>query len=312
MFRLENKYRVGEKVRGIFSTPIQYEVRVPESDWSKYFGKYQNQKWEAWDSNSCWCLSAVNCAEDQLEWLWKNKMFSQEAKDFFVRNDYIDSEGDFSCSERYLEILSGVHDDGNDQMEAWKLMQKYGLIPRKDLTYSADKAKGYVSKSAFNADYFNSQAIIQEMRDKGQKFLTYVNIARQTIGKTWTTPDVLILKAALKQAPLQIGVPVPTFVQVWNSNYVSYAGEKSADHAIELYGINGNGDYLIFDQYMPNLKVLSKNYYLPFVTQGILTAVQPQSLNPIPQDQKKNDFWTGVFHWFMGIFDSKVPIGTTA
>src|ERR1039458_8635511 len=115
MFLLNTKKSILDKVKGIFNSPIPYEVRVPTGNWSSLFGHYENQKWGMWDSNSCWCLSAVNCIEDQLEWLWKNGMFSPEAKNFFTVNGYIDSDGDFSISERFYEIISGVKDAGNSQ-----------------------------------------------------------------------------------------------------------------------------------------------------------------------------------------------------
>ena len=78
--------------------PIPFENRIQTGDWSAYFGHYENQRWGEWDSDSCWALSGVNCIEDQLEWLWKNNKFSQEAKDFFTKNGYIDTDGDFSLS----------------------------------------------------------------------------------------------------------------------------------------------------------------------------------------------------------------------
>ena len=103
-----------EAVKGFFASPIKYEVRVLDGNWSPYFGHYQNQKWGNFDSSSCWALSGINCFEDQLEWLWKNGMFSQDSKNFFTQNGYIDSDGDFSLSERFIEILSKVQDNGNN------------------------------------------------------------------------------------------------------------------------------------------------------------------------------------------------------
>jgi hypothetical protein len=310
MFKLNTKKTIVEKVKGIFSMPIKYEVRVPDGDWTPYFGKYQNQRWGLWDSNSCWCLSAINCAEDQLEWLYKNGMFTQEAKEFFIKEGYIDEDGDFSLSERYIEILSGVHDNGNNQMEAWRLMQDFGCIPRKDLTYTVERANKFAQKLLFNADYFNMAEITEEMTTKAKKFKSYVSIARQWIGDAYRTPDAQIIKAALKQAPLQIGVPVPNPSYLWNNEKVVYAGEKTVDHAIELYKFDDTtGEYCIFDQYIPNLKRLSKNYYIPFITQGILYAIPQAIKNPIPQDEKLNSFWGAVMDWFNGIINPNIPVG---
>ncbi len=306
MFKLKSKETIGDKVRGIFSSPIQYENRLGSKKWTDYFGKYQNQKWGVWDSDSCWALSAINCVEDQMEYLWKNKMFSKEAQDFFTKNGYIDSDGDFSLSERYLEILSGVHDQGNNQMEAGRLMQIYGCIPRSDLTYTQNQANQWHTKEGFNADYFNINAITMDMRNKGQKFLTYVNIARQWIGKGWVTPEPMLLIACLKQAPLQIGIPCTA--DNWNATFVKYNGVRTANHAVELYDIDATGNYQIFDQYLPNLKTLSKDYYIPMVSQIIVTATPQMSPNPYPQVMWWNKFWTAVNQWYNGI-SNPFPIG---
>gem|GEM_PF-5118586 len=195
-----------------------------------------------------------NWIEDQLEFLSKTGQFSAEAMQFFKDEGYIDTDGDFSLSERFIEILSGIKDNGNDQMQFWILAQEYGLIPRSDLTYTQERSYMFASKEAFNYDYFNKGQITQDMYDKGQKFLFYVNIARQWIGKPWTTPDLNILRQALKQAPLQYGVPVPVNVSNWNNSIIPYDGRISANHAIEGYKINDDDTLPIFDQYLPNSK----------------------------------------------------------
>lgn len=309
MFKLNSKVTISDSVRGIFATPILYEVRVPDGDWTPYFGKYQNQKWAQWDSDSCWCLSAINCAEDQLEWLRKNSMFSSDAIHFFIINGYIDEDGDFSLSERFLEILGGVKDAGNNQMEAWVLMQAHGCIPRSMLTYTSQRAGLFKTQETFNDDYFNLDAVTPEMIALGKQFKTYVNIARQWIGTAWKTPPLDVLRSAIKQAPLQIGFPVPRDISLYNNILpIPYDGKVSADHAVEMYKIQDDGKYNFFDQYIPNFKTLDSSYYLPFVSQGILTATQPQVVNLIPQDTRWNRFWSSVMHWYNGIPDS-TPVG---
>lgn len=304
MFKLNTTKGIVESIRQIM-TPIKYEVRVPSSDWSTYFGKYENQKWGQWDSDSCWYLSAINCAEDQLEYLYKTGQFSDEAKKFFNDNGYIDTDGDFSLSERFGEIISGVKDNGNDQMDAWILMQEYGCIPRFLLTYMNEEAYRFTSQQAFDNDYFNKNVISSQMYALGQEFLKHVNISRQWIGKAGQTPSLDVLKAALKQAPLQIGIPVPYNTINWNQPIVEYDGGLQAQHAVELYAIDDKGQYLIFDQYLPSLKILSSDYLLIFVTQGIINPVQTVIVNPVPQDIPTNSMWQAVMNWFNGIFNPR-------
>ncbi len=303
MFKLQQKEKVSVKVKGWWATPIQYEIRVPTANWSPFFGHYQNQRWGAWDSDSCWCLSAINSVEDQMEWLWKNGMFSQEAKDFFTNNGYIDSDGDFSLSERYHEILCGNKDNGGSSAEAWQSFQKRGFIPRSMLTYTLEQSNQWSTKAQFVADYFNPSKVTEDMLLLGTECRKYVNIAYQTIGKNWTTPSLDILNAALKQAPLCIGIPIPVDVSNWNNSIVQYDGGRSPSHEVELYGIDANGEYLTFDQYLPNLKTLSANYYIPLVTQGIIYATPQVVVNPIPQPST-NGFWTTLMNMWNNAFSS--------
>lgn len=319
MFKLKKKDKLSVKAKGISNSlvqliyPIKYEVRISDGNWSPYFGKYQNQKWGAWDSDSCWCLSSINCTEDQLEWLWKNGMFSPEAKNFFTQNGYIDSDGDFSLSERFHEILCGNKDTGGTAQEAWQSFKARGFLPRSQLTYSPEQANKWGTQNAFNADYFNQSAVTQPMRDLAKQSLKYLKIDYQTIGKMWITPNRQVLQAALKQAPLNYGIPIPVNVSNWNVVNVQYDGSVNLAHEVEGYYIPDIGPYYVFDQYLPNLKTLSTNYYLPTVYQGIITATTPASVNPVPQPQgEMNDtFWTWVMNFWNGIFGSPVPIGSS-
>lgn len=308
MFLFTPNKKVSVKLKGFFMRPIQYEERVLSGDWSVYFGKYQNQKWGIFDTDSCWCLACINSAEDQLEWLDKNGLFSPEAINFFVTNGYKDADGDYSLSERYLEILGGNRMDGGSAPEAWQLMQKYGCIPRSDLTYSLAQVQKFSTVEATANDYFNPAAITPAMRAKGQQFLKYVNIAYQIIGKNSQTPNIQILKAALKQSPVNIGIPIPANVFNWNLTNVVYDGSTAPQHEIELYHIEDDGRYAIFDQYEPHLKWLSKDYYIPLCTQGILSAVAPAAVNPVVQDSWWNKFFTAVNNWFNNI-PIDIPIG---
>jgi hypothetical protein len=312
MFHLKQHNKLSVNVKGIFSAPIQHEVRIQDGNWSPYFGHYQNQRWGQWDSDSCWCLSAVNCVEDQMEWLWKNGMFSPEAKNFFTVNGYIDADGDISLSERFHEILCGNRDAGGTSQEAWQSFQTRGFIPRDILTYSLQQSQQWPTQQAFNNDYFNPAMVTPAMLALGQQCLKYINIAYQKIGADWYAKNKMILQAALQQAPICIGVSVPNPSYNWNNPIIKWDGGKTPSHEIELYALDSNGQYLIFDQYMPNLKILSADYFICFATQGIITAVAPASVNPIPQPtgEMNNSFWTAVMNWFNGIFNPKVPVGS--
>ncbi len=310
MFKLRQRRKASTVVKGIFGKSIPYEVRVSDGNWSAFFGKYMNQRWGVFDTDSCWCLGgAVNEAEDQLEWLWKQGMFSAEARAFFTNNGYIDSDGDFSLSERFLEIKGGNRQQGGTSEEAWQLIESWGCIPRSMLTYTdAQVQKLGNNIQAVSKDYFNPAAVTPAMEALGRQFKKYVAVNDQRIGKLWITPDKEVLRAALRQGPLAIGVPIPYAgsVCLWNQAWVRYNGARSMDHEVELYAIDSMGQYLIFDQYEPHLKILSADYYIPSVVQGVLNAVTPVAVSIVPQPSSYlqafwtavNDFWNGRYNPF--------------
>lgn len=314
MFNLKTKEKLSVRVKGLFPSFIPYEVRVEIGNWSVYFGKYQNQKWAQWDSNDCWCLSAVNDLEDQLEYLHKHNLFSADAIDFYTREGFLDSDGDFSLSEQFLEILGGNKDNGGTAEEAWQLIEKYGIIPRSRLNYTRERALQFGSKALFNADYYNPARITPEFIELGKQFKKYVQIAHQEIGKLWYTPSRMILEAALKQSPLQIGIPVPDDLTQYNQTFVQFDGHRRLQHEVELYGIDAQGRYLVFDQYEPHLKVLSADYYIPSVMQGVVTAI-PFTPSPIPQPVTYwSQFWANVWAYFNNRPSPypNVPVGNRA
>lgn len=290
--------------KGFFTKDIPYEDRLQGNTWSDYFGTYEPQKWGLWDSDSCWCLSAVNCLEDQLEYLLKTGQFSLEARVFFTANGFIDKDGDFALSERFLEIKGGFEANGGYAEYAWKLIKKYGCIPRQQLTYTVAQANQWPSQEYFNSDYFNPKYVTDEMITLGKKFLYYINIEDQNIGTNWFTPTSILLKYKLLQAPLQIGVPVPNDVSVWNSGRVTYDGKKNVQHEVELWKYDDIADpeypYFIYDQYQPERKQLSKDYYIPFVHQGVVTAkIYPA---PVPEGESFwSTLWKNIKDWFRSI-----------
>lgn len=264
--------RVRHILHGIFSKGIEYVVRNIKGDWSPYFGVYESQRHDDLDSNCCWSFAGNEVAEDQLEFLWKTNQFSEEDKKWFFENGYIDADGDFYLSRRFIPTLSGVKRNGNDQAEAWRLTQKYGAIPNSRLPYQN------------NETYFDPFFITQELKDLGQQFLKRVNIAYKEVGTRFKGYDIKQLSAELKQSELQIGIPVPVLTYLWNATKVDWDGGKQAAHSVALYKIDEITDpeypYYIFDQYEPHLKQLSADYYIPICTKAVVTPVTPFQLTP--------------------------------
>jgi hypothetical protein len=311
MFRLRPKTKLSVKVKGLFNIfPIQWEDRLKGRRWIDIQGQFEPQRWGMWDSDSCWALSCINSYEDQLELLKLDGYFSQEALDFFTSNGYVDSVGDFSLSERFIEILGKNKLDGGTSEEAWQLCYANGCIPRKMLTYSVDKANSFNTEQGFANDYFNPLAVTPEMIALGKQFKTYVTSAYQTIGKKWTTPSNSVLYNSLQLAPICVGIPVPSNVFNWIQPYVKYDGNMVLTHETELQEILPDGSRNISDQYIPDEKTLSPDYPLFICTQGIVYSLsKPSTAIPTPEQSYWTKFWTAVMNFWNGIPNS-FPIGS--
>lgn len=319
MFKLSNKRTASQWLSGKARPErgAAYQVVVPSGNWSPWFGEYENQKWGEWDSESCWKLSQVNCLEDELKQSKEGGDMPQAQQDFLTAAGYIDQDGDVSISEQYGEILGGLGIQGGDAPFAWQIDQKWGCIPRAMLNYSVAQAAACATDAAFVADYFNEAKVTPAMKALGKKFLQYFSMDYQRIGDLGATPPMAVLQAALQQAPCSVGIPVPYIggVCMWNMPDVTYQGGTVAQHEVELYGIDATSPfpYLVFDQYLPNLKALSANFLLVGVIQGTVACI-PQGTaavpaNPVPQSTYWDEFWAGVEDWYNGVFDSKVQIG---
>lgn len=309
MFKLNSKRSLSETVRGLFKQPIQWEDRLKGRRWIDYSGIYEPQRWGRWDSESCWALSAVNSIEDQLELMYADNQFSQEAKDFFHNNGYIDDAGDFSISEVFIEILGKKGIAGGTVELAAQLLQSNGILPRKRLTYSEEQANAHYTETEFVADYFNPTKITPELKALAEQSKKYVTIAYQFIGKKWITPSNEILTAAIQMAPPCIGIPVPTNVFNWNQPYVKYDGNTVLAHEVELHFIESDGTKDISDQYIPDEKRLSPDYPAYVCTQLVVYSLsKPPEASPSPVPTPEQTFiqrlWSAIYHYWSGIPDS--------
>lgn len=280
--------RLSSRVRGLFTKAIPYEIRNTTGDWSPYFGTYEGQKHLDIDTNSCWAFAGGEILEDQLEFLWKTGQFGKEAMAFFTLNGYIDSDGDFYLSRRFIPILSGVKNNGNDESEFWRLTELHGAIPNWMLPFTN------------NLEYFDRSKITDKISTLGKEFLTHVNVAHQGVGRTYVRKNTKLIQDALFQGELQIGIPVPAYG--WNQVKVDWDGQTQAAHSVALYKYDEKADsehpYFIYDQYEPHLKQLSKDYFITICTAGVVTANNPSISNPVSQETLGARIWRAIAEFF--------------
>lgn len=252
------KVSVFNRVKFLFSKPKSvFQVRNLSGDWSPYFGQYEGQKKDWFDTNSCWAYAGNEVLEDQLEFLMKTGGLSDSELKWFKDNGYIDEDGDFYLSRRFIPTLSGVTTNGNDPAEFWRLTKEYGAIPSSMLPFTTIE------------DYFDRSKITKEMYALGKEFRDRVSIDARELGKRFKGYKYEELELALIETELQIGIPVPQDGR-WNQVKVPVPDHTWPDHEVALYKVDRKADqeypYFIYDQYQPYLKQLHKDYHIPLCT----------------------------------------------
>lgn len=273
-----------------------YNFLVPTGDSSPYFGNYEGQRYGTWDTDCCWDFAAAEVAETRLETLLKLNQLPQNHIDWLTANGYIDQEGDFYLSRRWVAILSGVKDQGNIELNFWKIASTVGLIPNSMLPYSVTEAAKWITKGQFNNDYFNLNIITPVMRAMGQEFLKRFQIQAEDIQNK--TP--LSLETYLKEGSIQIGV-LAAQDGSWNRQKVDYPIKNFGAHSVELYKYDPVTDpaypYFIYDSYEPHCKQLSKNYQIPIATR--ISILPIPFVYPIEQQKSVwEKVWEAVWKYF--------------
>lgn len=282
--------------------PIPYEIRNTTGDWTPYYGKWFHQRPTAKDLSICWNVAACEVIETQLQFLKATNQFSEADIKWFTEKGYIDGDGDFYLSRRFVAVISGVRDNGNDEAEAWRLAEKYGCIPNSMYPYTNDD------------DFFEKKFLTQEMYDLGKEFLKRVQLQDQELGSRFTRRENSALRSALFQAPLQCGVPVPVMVWLWNAEKIDWDGSKQAAHSIEIRKVDETGEYptKIFDSYDPALKELSADYYIPIITRGIVTVRKQAMTNPVSQETLGAKIWRAIWAYYLTLTGVAERVGGRA
>ncbi len=285
---------------------IQYIPLLQDGDSTPYFGTYEGQKYGGYETSCCWDFSACEAAETRLQMFLKMNLIPSDTVNWLKANGYIDDSGDFYLSRRWVAILSGVKDNGNYQLNFWKLAQNVGLIPNSMLPYSNEEAHKWITKTQFNNDYFDLKNITPEMRAMGQEFLKRFSINAENLPGGYVSQISSTLQTYLKEGSIQIGIPVPQDGS-WNRVNVDYpVGRTIPDHAVECYKFDESVPYpaYVYDSYEPHLKQLSGNYYIPYVTRIAINprpvVVNNSIVNVLPQFSPWMMMWFNIKAWLTG------------
>lgn len=283
-------------VKGIWNGSAPYRPLLEDGDSSPYFGTYAPQRFGGYETSTCWDVSGCNVAETKLQILWKLNLIPQDTKDWCIANRYCDENGLFDLSEMWVAILSGAKNNGNNQLNFWKIVSVSGLIPHSMLSYSDADAWKNNSMASFVNDYFNVNRITSEMIAMGKEFLKRFSIQAENVQGGFMNDIATTLQTYLKEGSMQIGHPVPQDGS-WNKQFVDYpVGRLQADHATEIYKFDRSQAYPFFDydSYRPERKQLSANYFIPFLTRVTITPLQVSTPTTLPQFNFWMKFWFAV------------------
>lgn len=160
-------------VRGI----IPDEILVPDGNWDKWIPPEEVQRNSAFDTENCVAYGTLNALETIMHYKYG------------FRPNY---------SERFTGIMAGSDGHGNDPAVIAQAIRKYGVIPEEMLPFD-DSVKTV-------EQYFDKNAITQEMLDKGQEWLREFTFMYEWIVTSQTTGNEDHMKYYLKRSPLGISV----------------------------------------------------------------------------------------------------------
>lgn len=198
------------------------------NDWSGFLPTYEKQYAPTFDTLSCTSFSFNNVVESQLNFMKQNGDIPADNLKWLTDNGYLDTNGRFNLSDRFLAIMSGTTMNGNDFRTVAECARTNGLIPEADFPFAG---------TTWN-EYHDKTKISPAMIAKGKEFLKRVNIAWDWLffdGAAGFHEGSQVL-GAITETPVQIGFPTP------------------AHHATMLYGFDApTSGFKIFDTYEPFL-----------------------------------------------------------
>jgi len=243
-------------------TKIEYEVILKDGNWTKYNPRGERQKFRRLETMACVSYATLDAIETQL-----NRMIKDGLIDTDPIKDWIDENGDFNLSDRFIAKMSGTTTSGNNMVNPIEAIRKYGCPPESMWPAGED----------FDwATYYSN--IPQNVKDKAKELLNYLsfpyevilpNIMAKQVGSLTINIDNIVKN--LKQCPILIataccpgwGTDTPVLVCWQNPNHATCSlNVKGIDDKERMY----NGNSQILDHYPPFIKELSHSYFIFYAT----------------------------------------------
>jgi len=204
-------------------TAVKGKIRT--SDWKEYLPAIEKQYSINFDTLSCTSFSFNNVVESQLNFMIAKGELSADSIKWLTDNGYIEN-GKVNLSDRFLAVMSGTTERGNDFRTVAECARTVGLIPEKDFPLGGNSF----------AEYHNKSLITQQMKDKASQFLKRIKISWE-----WLFFDSALgfnegvqVSGVIQETPVQIGITTP------------------ATHATMLFDYNKDTKWFkVFDTYDP-------------------------------------------------------------
>lgn len=282
----------GDYIAGAISA-INYRERITDGQWVSHRPSVELQHSVYFDTMACVSFSAANSIEIQVNWLIKTGQVSVGDMQRLHELGFIDENGHFNCSDRFIAKMSGTTRQGNWMNVVWETIRKYGLLPEKDWPYPREQRT-----PVFDWDDYYKE-IPQDLKDKALKILDILQFAYEWIGT-----DEASIKKHLKQAPIQIAAKV---CSPWNTTNIIQSCGVGSQHATI---IDGYGDvyWHDFDHYNPAGKKLAIDYGIAAALKGIVELKTVKLIDKVNMVMIKKIGESAVY---AQVGDTLIPFFTT-
>src|SRR3990167_6246942 len=89
------------------ASSILFEARNKTKDWRVFRSRPERQRYSRFDAMNCVSQTSTNLWEAQANWMLENKLWPEDALNFWNKNSYI-VDGKFEISERAVAKLSNT------------------------------------------------------------------------------------------------------------------------------------------------------------------------------------------------------------
>lgn len=227
---------------------LLFTERISDGDWRKYAPTKEKQFAGAFDTMSCTTFSALNVIEMQVNWMMQNGKMPEKNLAGLKALGFIDENGFFNASDRFTAIMSGTTKFGNWFQAVWDCIRKDGILAEVHFPFGGNSFE----------EYHNKALITEDMKAKAKQVLQYLSFGYEFVifdqDPIFSPEQQNACRQALKNAPLQIAIPVP------------------GTHALVMDDMDDLNNYC-FDTYPPFDLTVPREFPIHFALKGLVDVV---------------------------------------